>query len=92
MSGSIEVPIDQIQPLDMVHWQSRKCPGDNYSQVISILSTPPDDTLIVIWHSIRKPVKRSQVTAAVRNEVIPQQIGPLHQLSKVWDTGRPKSL
>ena len=73
MSGPAEVPLSQIQPLDYVHWTAPKCPGDNYHRVIAIA---PNTDLVIIYRGVRKTVRLSQVTLAIRNPDIPQKTGP----------------
>lgn len=81
MSGSINIAPADVQPLDFVHWQTAKCPGDNYNQVVAIA---PNGDLVIIYRGIRKVIKASTVVAAVRNEPIRDTRGPLLGQSKVW--------
>jgi hypothetical protein len=79
MSGSINITVDEVQRYDFIHWVPPRCPNDNYAQVVDIA---PNGDFVVIVLGVRRFVKRAEVTAAVRNEVIRDNRGPILPLGR----------
>jgi len=73
MSGSINIPVENVAKYDFVHWTDPRCPGDQYSQVVDVA---PNGDLVVILLGIRRFVPARFVTAAVRNEPDRAKRGP----------------
>jgi hypothetical protein len=70
-----DVPIDQIQVGDRVHWFCQRCPGDHYSEVLDVA---PSGLHVVIAHlGVRTWLATANITAAVRQDPPAPHQGPI---------------